>query len=80
MNSADRLEELRAEARHARQRYDLYRARMYGMRPTTMSQLRELERTNESAGARLRAAEREAAAPPEPRNGAIGRTDRDGRA
>ncbi len=62
MNAADRLEELRAQARHARQRRDLYRARMYGMRPTTMSELRELERIHESADARLRAAEREAAA------------------
>src|SRR4051794_33764081 len=59
MAEAPRIEDLRAEARHHRMRLDLYKAKMYGLRPTTMARLRELERTDEAAGARLRAAERE---------------------
>jgi hypothetical protein len=47
------LEELAAEARYHRQRYDLYRAKMYGLRPTTQTRLRELQRTCESAEARF---------------------------
>jgi hypothetical protein len=54
-----RIDELRAEARYARERYDLYRAKMYGMRPTTITRLRELERIHQSADARLRRAQRE---------------------
>ncbi|MGH2850171.1 MAG: hypothetical protein ACRDLP_06095 [Solirubrobacteraceae bacterium] len=54
---AERLEELRAEARHARQRYDLYKARTYGPRPTTESRLAELRRECDGAEERLRAAE-----------------------
>jgi hypothetical protein len=50
------LEELAAEARYHRQRYDLYRAKMYGLHPTTESRLRELERASDSAAARLAAA------------------------
>jgi hypothetical protein len=52
-----RIDELRAEARYARERFDLYRAKMYGPRPTTMTRLRELERIHESADARLRRAQ-----------------------
>jgi hypothetical protein len=55
--SAERLEDLRAEARHARQRYDLYKAKTYGPRPTTELRLRELQRESEGAEARLHAAE-----------------------
>ena len=55
--AAARIEALRAEAQHHRQRYDLYRAKMYGPRPTTMTRLRELERAAEGAEARLRHAE-----------------------
>ena len=51
------IEELRAEARHRRERYHLYRAKVYGPRPTTMSRLRELERAHHGAEARLRRAE-----------------------
>ena len=59
MSSSDRIEDLRAEARYARERYDLYRAKMYGMRPTSLSRLRELERIHQGADARLRRAEQE---------------------
>ncbi len=52
-----RLEELRAQARHARARCDLYRARVYGPGETSLSRLRELERIAEGAEARLRRAE-----------------------
>jgi len=53
------IEELLAEARYARQRYDLYKAKMYGLRPTTLTRLRELERMREGADARLRRAQEE---------------------
>lgn len=51
----DRTEDLRALARYARQRLDLYRARSYGPRPTSQTRLRELERQSDQADARLRA-------------------------
>jgi hypothetical protein len=57
-----RLAELEAEAQHARRRYDLYRAKMYGPRPTDPAELRELERVYKSAVERLRHARRAAAA------------------
>jgi hypothetical protein len=63
MSVSDRIEVLEAEARYARERYDLYRAKMYGQRPTTMSRLRELERIHQGAEARLRAARLERAVP-----------------
>jgi hypothetical protein len=53
-----RIAGLLAEARHQRHRYDLYRAKMYGPRPTTMARLRELERAHHGAEARLRRAQR----------------------
>jgi hypothetical protein len=56
MFAAD-LDDLRAQALHARQRLDLYRARVYGMRPTSPVRMRELERASEQAAARLSAAE-----------------------
>jgi hypothetical protein len=56
VSDSPRIEELRAEARHARDRFDLYRAKMYGLRPTTLARLRELERMREGADARLRRA------------------------
>jgi hypothetical protein len=55
------IEDLLAETRYQRHRYDLYRAKMYGPRPTTMSRLRELERAYQDAEARLRRAQRERA-------------------
>jgi hypothetical protein len=51
------LDDLRAEAQYARERYDLYKAKAYGQRPTSESRMRELERACEGAEARLRAAE-----------------------
>ena len=47
-----------AEARYARERYDLYRARVYGgVRATSLTRLRELERACEAAEDRLRSAQ-----------------------
>ena len=42
--STRHLDDLRAQARYARQRYDLYKARAYGQRPTSLARMRELER------------------------------------
>ncbi len=56
-----RIEDLRVEARYRRERYELYRAKMYGLRPTSTARLRELERAHEGAEARLRRAEQEQA-------------------
>jgi hypothetical protein len=55
------LEQLEAEARYHRQRYDLYRARVYSGRPTSEGRLRELQRASDYAASRLSAAR--AAAP-----------------
>jgi hypothetical protein len=55
--STRHLDDLRAQAQHARQRYQLYKARVYGPRATSLARLRELERAYEQAEARLRAAE-----------------------
>jgi len=57
MANSVRIEELRAEARYHRERLDLYRAKVYGPRPTTTSRLRELERAQRAAEARLSRAE-----------------------
>jgi hypothetical protein len=51
-----RLEELEAEARYHRERYDLYKAKTYGPRPTSDARLRELERMHQGAASRLRRA------------------------
>jgi hypothetical protein len=61
MVGARGVEALLAEARYQRHRYDLYRAKMYVLRPTTMTRLRELERATEGAEARLRRAQQERA-------------------
>jgi hypothetical protein len=61
MSGAPSIEELLAEARYHRHRYDLYKARMYGSRPTSMTRLRELERTMHGADARLRRAQQQGA-------------------
>ena len=53
---ADRIAQLEAEARYARQRADLYRAKTYGPRPTSPARMRELERAAEGAEERLRRA------------------------
>ena len=57
--STRHLDDLRAQAQYARQRYDLYKAKAYGQRPTSLARMRELERACEGAEARLRAAEAE---------------------
>lgn len=57
--STRQLDDLRAQAQYARQRYDLYKAKAYGPRPTSPARMRELERAAERADARLRAAEAE---------------------
>jgi hypothetical protein len=54
--SGERIDDLRAQAEYARQRYELYKAKAYGMRPTSTVRMRELERTWERAQARLAAA------------------------
>lgn len=51
-----RIEQLRAEARYHQERYDLYKAKAYGPRPTSDSRLRELERAHRGADVRLRQA------------------------
>ncbi len=57
------LEEMKAEARYHRERYDLYKAKAYGPRLTSETRMRELERRHRGAESRLRAAERENAMP-----------------
>lgn len=58
---------LRAEARHARERFQLHKARTYGGRLTSPTRLRELQRISEVAEARLHTAEaeQERRAPPD---------------
>jgi hypothetical protein len=51
---AERLEQLRAEARYHRQRLDLYRARLYGGRALSPARLEEFQRAADDAAARLR--------------------------
>ena len=50
---ARRVEELRAEARYARERYDLYRQKVYSLRPTSPTRLRQLELACQTAEDRL---------------------------
>jgi hypothetical protein len=54
-----RLEVLRADARYAREREQLYRARLLGPRPTSLGKLRELEHAAQQAEERLAHALRE---------------------
>ncbi|HWD75883.1 MAG TPA: hypothetical protein VG371_12150 [Solirubrobacteraceae bacterium] len=56
----ERLKELEAMARYARQRYDLYKARAYGPHLTSPTRMRELERECTRAEATLRFATAEA--------------------
>ena len=58
------IDALEAEARYARERYQLYRAKVYGPRPTSMTRLRELQRIHEGAEDRLHRARRAEAARP----------------
>jgi hypothetical protein len=50
------LSRLEAEARYARERYQLYRARAFGSRPTDPGRMRDLERACQRAATRLRRA------------------------
>jgi hypothetical protein len=61
--SSRRLTELEAEARHATERYRLYRAKAYGPRLTSAGRVRELERESEFAERRLQRARAEQGAP-----------------
>lgn len=56
---AEHLDDLKARAKYARERYQLYRARAHGQRPTSLARLQELQREAEQAAARLRFAEAE---------------------
>ncbi len=58
--TAARLDDLRAQALHARQRYDLYKAKAYSQRLTSPVRMRELERASERAREALRFAQAEA--------------------
>jgi hypothetical protein len=57
--SIARLDDLRAEARYARERFQLYKAKAYGGRLTSPARLRELQRISEAAEARVQAAQAE---------------------
>jgi hypothetical protein len=57
--STDHLDDLRTQARYARERYQLYKARALSRRPTSPQRLSELERASEQAEARLRFAQAE---------------------
>jgi hypothetical protein len=57
--SNEHLDDLRTRAQYARERYQLYKAKTQSQRPTSLGRLRELERADEQAHARLRAAEAE---------------------
>lgn len=48
-----RLTELFADARHARGRYELYKAKVYSRRPSSPARLRELKRESDFAEGRL---------------------------
>jgi hypothetical protein len=52
-----RLAQLEAEAKYARERFDLYRAKVYGARPTSPTQLRKLQEASRYAEARLKRAQ-----------------------
>jgi hypothetical protein len=56
---SDHLDDLQALARYARERHQLYKARSYGPRLSSPARLRELQRADEQAAARLRAAQAE---------------------
>lgn len=55
---ASELEQIRAEARHHRDRLALYRARALSANPTSRTRLQELERIAAAAAERLARAER----------------------
>ncbi|HEX3294003.1 MAG TPA: hypothetical protein VHR38_09730 [Solirubrobacterales bacterium] len=59
MTSLLRIDELKLDARYHRDRRDLYRAKMYGPRPASLVQLKELERACVLSQSRLRRTEDE---------------------
>jgi len=59
MTSLRRLDELKADTHHHRDRRDRYRAKMYGPRPASLVHLKELERVCVLSESRLRRAEQE---------------------
>lgn len=59
MTSLQRIGELKVDAHYHRQRLDLYRAKVYGPRPTSHSRLKELERASVLSASLLRRAEQE---------------------
>jgi hypothetical protein len=61
MTSVIRIDELKLDAGYHRDRRDLYRTEMYGARPASLLQLKELERACVLSEARLRRAEDELA-------------------
>jgi hypothetical protein len=56
-SDASHLALLREEVRHLGNKRDLYRAKVYGPRPTRLSRLEELERQYKLAESRLKRAE-----------------------
>jgi hypothetical protein len=63
MADSPRIDDLLAEARDLRHRYDLHRATAYGPRPSTLRRLHELERAYQEAEARLRRAQQQCPPP-----------------
>ena len=53
----DHVDDLRAKAKYARERYQFYKAKAYGQRPTSPARLSELQRAYEQSEQRLRFAE-----------------------
>lgn len=51
------LEQLEQEAAHARRRYELHKAKVYGPKPADPARLRELKRERDTAESRLSRAE-----------------------
>jgi hypothetical protein len=56
MSDDQELVRLEAAARNARERFQLYKAKSYGPRPTSPTRLRELDRDRARAETRLRRA------------------------
>ncbi len=61
-DEADELAALKADARYAKEKLDLYRAKAYGGRETSPVRMRELQRHADETLERLRFAQRERAA------------------
>ena len=53
----DHLDDLRAKAKYARERYRLYKAKAYGQRPTSPARQSELQRAYAQSEQRLHFAE-----------------------